>query len=102
MPPDAKPLFSIRNRHISSSGEPPSVTGDDPNLYVGYFENELREQAVFVYDRRKREGTLYLGDAGWEHPHRVVAPGLPLGGLILQGAERAWLAACWKAAGGDK
>lgn len=37
-----------------------------------------------------------MGDAGWERAHAVVDGVVP--GLILGADERAWLAACWKAA----
>jgi hypothetical protein len=92
------PLFSVKNHHIESCGKPPSITDGDGPRYRGYFENEYGEQAIFVYDWQKREGTLYLGDAGWEKPYRVVAPGRAEGGLVMGAEERAWLAACWAAA----
>ena len=63
---------------------------------MSYFENRYGEQAIFVYDHTTRMGVLYLGDAGWEEPRRVVDGSVP--GLILNAPEQAWLAACWKAA----
>jgi hypothetical protein len=41
-------------------------------------------------------GTLLVGDAGWERPHAVVEGAVA--GAVLGATERAWLAACWKAA----
>ncbi len=64
--------------------------------YLGYFENEHGEQAIFVYDRTRRAGTLLLGDTGWERPHAVVEGAVA--GVVLGATERAWLTACWKAA----
>lgn len=91
-------IFAVGNHHIESSGKPPQIDDSAPNCYHGYFENEFGEQAIFVYDRTCHEGTLYLGDAGWEQPYRVIGGIVP--GLQLGEAERAWLTACWKAATG--
>jgi len=89
-------LFTVTNRHTASCGTPPQIDDAAPGLYRGYFENRHGEQATFVYDHTTRMGVLYLGDAGWEEPRRVVDGSVP--GLILNAPEQAWLAACWKAA----
>lgn len=91
-----KTIFSVANHHVESCGRPPRIDDAAPNRYLGYFENEHGEQAIFVYDYATRAGTLYLGDAGWEQPRSVMGGMVP--GLILGANERAWLASCWRAA----
>ena len=91
-----RPIFSVANHHVDGCGDPPSIDDSTANRYLGYFENEHGEQAIFVYDRTSRQGVLYMGDAGWERPHAVVDGSVPE--LILGADERAWLSACWKAA----
>jgi hypothetical protein len=84
------PLFQVRNHHSAACGTPPHIDDLRPNQYLGYFENQYGEQAVFVYDR------LYLGDAGWETSHTVVDGAVP--DLVLSETERLWVRACWQAA----
>ena len=67
-----------------------------PGQYLGYFENDYGEQALFVYDRDSRQAILYLGDAGWQTRHVVVDGGVP--DLVLSETERLWVGACWQAA----
>ena len=90
------PLFQVRNHHSATSGQSPHIDDLRPNQYLGYFENEHREQVVFVYDRDSDQGILYLGDAGWETPHAVVNGAVP--DLTLSETELRWLHACWQAA----
>jgi hypothetical protein len=90
------PLFHVRNHHSASCGTPPPIDDHSPSQYLGYFENQYGEQAVFVYDRDSSQAVLYLGDAGWESPHVVVDGGVP--DLVLSETERLWLRACWQAA----
>jgi hypothetical protein len=71
-----------------------------PNVYRSYFENQYGEQAIFLYDYEQERGTLYMGDAGWEHPSDVVDGKVPE--LILSHPEQAWLLACWEASGALK
>lgn len=66
------PLFSVSNHHTPGCGDPPRLDGDAPRRYHGYFENQCGEQAIFQYDEDSGEGTLRLGDAGWEAVYRVV------------------------------
>ena len=91
-----QPIFRVMNRHTDACGAPPAIDDSEPNRYLGYFENEHGEQAVFVYDRTRRMGTLSLGDAGWERSHPVVDGAVA--GVVLGATEQAWLAACWMAA----
>jgi hypothetical protein len=89
-------IFSVTNHHIAASGTPPNIDDTAPSRYLGYFENELGEQAIFVYDRATQEGVVYLGDANWERPWRVrngIAEG-----LVLSSREQAWLRVCWQSA----
>jgi len=93
-----QPIFRVTNHHADACGAPPAIDDSEPNRYLGYFENEHGEQAIFVYDRTSRQGTLYLGDAGWERPYPVVDGAVD--GLILGVNEALWLGTCWKAATG--
>lgn len=88
-------VFQALNHHAATLGIPPHIATDIPGRYCGYFENEHREQFVFVYDRSTM-GSLWLGDIGWETPITVIDGDAPT--LILSNAERLWLAACWLAA----
>ena len=78
------PLFHGRNRHSAESGTPPHIDDLRPGQYLGYFENDYGEQALFVYARDSRQAILYLGDAGWQTPHAVVDGGVPELVLELQ------------------
>src|SRR3981081_2539645 len=86
------PLFQVRNHHSATSGPPPHIDDLRPNQYLGYFENEHGEQAVFVYDRDSNQAVLYLGDAGWETQHAVVNGAAP--DLILSETALLCLHAC--------
>ena len=44
-------VFQVRNHHSAACGTPPHMDDLRPNQYLGYFENQYGEQAVFVYDR---------------------------------------------------
>jgi hypothetical protein len=95
---DKRPIFAVSNHHVASCGEPPCIDDSKPKQYRGYFENAHGEQAIFVYDRAAKKGTLYMGDAGWDEPRPVKQGRVP--GLIMGAEEQAWLAACWQAATG--
>src|SRR5260221_3217111 len=90
------PLFQVRNHHTAACGAPPHIDDLSPNQYLGYFENQYGEQAVFVYDRDSSQAVLYLGDAGWETPHAVIDGALPE--LVLSKTEPLWASASWQAA----
>ena len=90
------PLFSVRNHHSADCGIPPHIDERSSSQYFGYFDNQQGEQAVFIYDRDSRQAMLYLGDAGWERPHKVVEGAVP--DLTLSETERLWVRACWQAA----
>lgn len=85
-------LLDLTDHHPA----PAPVIEQRPGRYIGYFENALGEQLVFVHDEGEADATLYLGDVDWE-PRRVSdADGLPdVGDLILNREERAFLCACW-------
>ena len=59
------PFFAMRNNHLKGCGEPPVFRNVDSSRYYGYYENELGEQWVFVYDRERKIGELRGGEAGW-------------------------------------
>jgi len=92
----SEPLLQIRNHHTVGSGDPPIVSGDNPNVYIGYFENAFGEQWLFTFDRSTNEAVLRGGDIGWNTVFEVndgVASG-----LVMRPDELAWLEACWFAA----
>jgi len=68
-----QPLFQVTNHHGEACGVPPQIDEQTfSGVYRSYFENQNGEQAVFLYDYEQECGTLYMGDAGWEHPYDVV------------------------------
>ena len=92
----AQPIFSVTNHHAPASGTPPQIDDTAPEPYRGYFENRYGEQAIFVYDYARRQGTLYLGDAGWGTPHPVQDGQVT--DLLLAREEQTWLRLCWRTA----
>ena len=90
------PLLRIHNHHPGGCGDPPIIHSDDPNLYIGYFENTFGEQWIFTFDRNTGRGALRGGDAGWNHVFEVEDGTVPH--LQLNAAEAVWLEACWDAA----
>jgi len=89
-------LFQVSNHHSAECGIPPHIDDVHPNQYLGYFENQYGEQAIFVHDCGSNQAVLYLGDAGWEKPHTVIDGAVP--DLVLSEIERLWVRACWQAA----
>ncbi len=83
---------------LRAKADPPIVNSDDPHLYVGYFQNAFGEQWIFTSNNKTGEATLRGGDIGWNNAQPVKEGHVE--GLILGGAESAWLQACWKAANG--
>ena len=94
----SEPLLQIRNHHTPGCGDPPIVNGDDPDLYIGYFENLHGEQWIFTFHRKTRKAELRGGDAGWNRAFEMVGPTVM--GLILTRDEATWLGSCWRAATG--
>ncbi len=91
-----QPLFQVTNHHGEACGIPPQIDEQTfPDVYRSYFENQNSEQAIFLYDYEQERSTLYMGDAGWEHPYDVVDGKVPE--LILSHPEQLWLLACWEA-----
>ncbi len=89
---DPQPLFTVSNHHAESCGKPPHIHGDVRKRY----ENEYGEQAIFVYDYEVNEGTLWMGDAGWGKPYKVVNGTVPE--LVMGREEMIWLMNCWQTA----
>jgi hypothetical protein len=94
----SEPILRIRNHHSAVCGDPPIVNGDDPALYIGYFENPHGEQWIFTYHRKTGSAELRGGDTGWNTVHEVEDGSVR--GLTLGREESAWLQACWRAASG--
>jgi hypothetical protein len=95
----SEPLLRLRNHHSAQCGDPPILSGDDPSVYIGYFENSYGEQWIFSYHRRTQKAELRGGDAGWNHPFEVKE-GIAAG-LVLAPDEATWLSACWRAVSGQ-
>ncbi len=96
-----QPLFQVTNHHEEACGVPPQIDEQTfPGVYRSYFENQNGEQVIFLYDYEQECGTLYMGDAGWEHPYEVVDGKVPE--LTLNRPEQTWLSACWEASGALK
>lgn len=94
-----EPLFAMYNHHYEACGKPPFITDEgNPDKRFAYFENDLGEQLIFVYDFAQKQGSLYHGDCGWETAYRVVDGAVP--GLLLSHVEKLWLIVCWCAATG--
>jgi len=94
----SKPLLRIRNHDATARGELPVVAGDDPAVYIGYFENSHGEQWIFTYNRATKAAELRGGDTGWNSIFYVR--GGKVAELILGRDEETWLMACWRAATG--
>ena len=90
-------VFQVGNKHSTAAGKPPRIDGNAKGKYHGYFENEHGEQAIFVYDRETKSGILWMGDAEWEKPYKVI-DGLAPELILLSQVEETWLQACWNAA----
>ena len=56
-------LFKVKNHHAPDCGKPPQIDDSVKKQYRGYFENELGEQAIFIYDYFTKRATLTLGDS---------------------------------------
>ena len=92
----SEPLLRLRNHHSAQCGDPPIVSSDDPDVYIGYFENAFGEQWIFTHHRQTKIAELRGGDVGWNTSYEVQ--GGVADGLVLAPEEAAWLAACWRAA----
>ena len=60
----SEPLLRIRNHHSAACGDPPIVSDEDPDIYIGYFENRYGEQWLFTCHRKTRKVELRGGDIG--------------------------------------
>ncbi len=92
----SEPLLRVRNHHAACCGDPPTINGDDPDVYIGYFENEHSEQWIFTFHRRTGQAELRGGDVGWDEVHPVQDG--QVDDLFLSPSEQVWLVACWEAA----
>lgn len=92
-------VFQARNKHSADAGKPPEIDANIRKRYHGYFENEFGEQVIFVYDYEVKEGTLWMGDAGWKRAFKVVNARVPE--LEMGKNEALWLYNCWMTATGE-
>jgi hypothetical protein len=86
-------ILEIKTQH---SGSAPTIEincGD----YAGYFQNDYREQLIFVCRKGEDYAMLYHSDYGWK-PVRLHPNGGPEVDVVLTGLEHAWLRICWRAA----
>lgn len=82
-------VFTVWNNHSAECGTPPETDASVRGKYCGYFENEHKEQFIFVYDHATKQGILWVGDNGWERPIEVTDPQQPPANLSK--AEWLWL-----------
>ena len=82
----SEPLLRIRNHHSAACGDPPIVSDEDPDIYIGYFENRYGEQWLFTCHRKTRKVELRGGDIDWNTVHKVENGTVE--GLILNAEER--------------
>lgn len=87
-------LLEIKNQHGKNCREPPTFPTTDPDVYLGYYENEHGEQWVFTYNRKTQKARLTGGDVGWE-THEIEDNKVD---LILNAGEQSWLQSCLNAA----
>jgi hypothetical protein len=89
------PVFKVSNHHPSGAEAAPEINGDTQKKYFGYYENESREQFIFVYDYETRSAKVWVGDADWEafDVEDGRAPQLVMGRF-----EAMWLYVCWNTA----
>ena len=94
-----KYLFVVENRHTSAHGlaKSPTFHDNDPARCTSFFQDEFGEQAVFVYDHKERNSTLYLGIQQWQpiRLYHAVPSSLK---HPLHESQALWLQACWRAA----
>lgn len=88
-------IFKVGNHHSTDDEKTPQIDGDQAHRYDGYFENEHREQFVFVYDYSTNEGKLWVGDADREAFPVVDGK---VNHLVMAESEAAWLKVCWNCA----
>jgi hypothetical protein len=92
----SEPLLTIRNHHSPACGDPPIVSGEERDTYIGYFENQHGEQWILTCNRITGETVLRGGDIGWNKPWPVVNG--EVDGVNLSRDKKLWLAACHAAA----
>src|SRR5277367_4034860 len=90
-------LFSITNHHIEGCGKAPTVDGDTPSHYYGYFKNEYGEQWIFDYDIVTDNAVIFGGDVGWDERFKVDLDKGLVPNLILNFPEKIWVASCIEA-----
>ena len=93
-------LLKIRNNHAGICGDPPIITTEDRNVYVGCFQNVFGEQLTFTYDYRTKNAELRGGDICWNTAYEVIDGVAP--SLVLNRDEQDCLKACWRAASGSR
>jgi hypothetical protein len=87
----SEPLLTIRNHHSPTCGDPPIVSEEDRDTYIGYFENQHGEQWILTCNRTTGEAVLRGGDIGWNTFWPVVNG--EVDGVNLSRDEKLWLAA---------
>jgi len=92
-----KTVLNIRNHHIEACGDPPKIDQSEI-LYLGYFENEYREQMIFIKDK---DGKCWFwsGDYEWSSGPRKINKN-NLHKFSFSKSEALWLATCLLASDG--
>ena len=89
----SEPLLRIENHHAAACGDPPIVNSDDPDLYLGYFENAHGDQWIFSFHKKSHRAELRGGDIGWNDGIEIKNGELSAE-LVLSPSETQWLKAC--------
>jgi hypothetical protein len=84
------PFFVIRDNRSPGVRLSRVFTNDDPDQYLGYYENENGVPFVFSYSRRTKEAFLYFAEDKFH-----VIDGQTDEPLFPE--VQRWLNACWRA-----
>lgn len=92
---DGTRLLEIDNVHVPDCGIPPSF--DATKKYLGYFENSLGEQWVFIGDHVTGTAKIRGGDVGWEAEYDICLESPCPKNLVLNEEEILWIVTCFMA-----
>jgi hypothetical protein len=85
-------IFTIENNHIDSCGKIPRVNTKDK--YLGYYENEHKEQFFFIGDYDEKKAIILGGDFGWEEEIEIHL-GMTKFDFIFSKPEILWISNCF-------
>ena len=91
-------IFTIENSHIKASGKIPRI--DKEGKYLGYYENEHREQFFFIGDHERKKAIIRGGDFGWEEEIEISL-GMTKFDFIFSNSEIIWISSCFSTMTGN-